>query len=107
VPIPPLASGNTERVVVRRDNHAMTAESPIWESDVCQRCGGALRTGNMLLSHRDDVKGAGVCKIELLCTSCEAIYWRWMDRPDDVLTEYPDDITRWRRRELANRQDQS
>jgi hypothetical protein len=59
----------------------------------------------MLLSRRDDVTGGGACKIELLCTSCDAIFWRWMDRPDDALAEFPDDIARWRRQELAKGSD--
>jgi len=87
-----------------RENHPMAVEGPIWESDVCTRCGGPLRAGNMLLSAREDAKGAGVCKIELLCTACDAIFWRWLDRPEDDLAEFPEDIVQWRRRELATRQ---
>jgi len=83
----------------------MAVEGPIWESDVCARCGCALRTGSMLLSRRDDVSGAGVCRIELLCTSCDAIFWRWMDRPEDNLAEFPPDIVRWRRDELVKRRE--
>lgn len=92
------------QVAVSRNNGVVSAQLPIWESDVCAQCGGALQAGAMLLCRREDPDGRrNVCRIELPCTDCDTIFWRWADRPDEAMEEMPEEIARWRRRDLADR----